>query len=42
MKKYFELEMNIILCSSKDVITMSQTNNPSLNDNDDTVEDFFD
>jgi hypothetical protein len=41
MKKYFELEMKIVVVESEDIITMSQTNTPSLNEYDDVVGDFF-
>lgn len=41
MKQYVELIMNVTSFIAQDVVTMSQTNNSSLNENDDTIEDFF-
>ena len=41
MKKYVELVMRVMNLTEQDVVTMSQTNNSSLNDHDDIVGDFF-
>lgn len=42
MKKYYGLEIEIIMVAKQDVMSVSQESSQLFNDNDDFIGDFFD